>query len=171
MLDYNTNLSTILQPAILGILLIFFIFCMIIYISLKMKLINKNQILNTFLALTSILSFLGLMVLYTFMSSLSTICIDSNDKSTESKNENISILIIIAIIFILWYDDERNWHQIGSILFILITIFTFYVMFIYSVNHPSIGLLSLWLFIEWCIILFKRKENIKNSWHYSFMKT
>lgn len=168
--DSNTNLATILQPAILGILLMFFIFCVIIYIALKSKLINKNQVLNTFLALSSISIFLGLMLLQTFMSSLSTICAN-NEEDKSGNTENICILIIISIIIVLWYDDERNWHQIGSILFVIITIFALYVMFSYSTTHPSCGLLSFWLFIEWCILVSYRKLNSKNSLHYSFMHT
>lgn len=170
--DTNTNLSTILQPAILGILLIFFIFCVIIYIALKSKLINKNQVLNTLLALFSISIFLGLMLLQTFMSSLSTICSNNEEDTSSSDNtENVCMLIIISIIIVLWYDDERNWHQIGSILFVIITIFALYVMFYYSTTHPSCGLLSIWLFIEWCILVSYRKLNSKNSLHFSFMNT
>ena len=169
--DSNTNLSTILQPAILGILLIFFIFCVIIYIALKSKLINKNQVLNTLLALSSISIFLGLMLLQTFMSSLSTICANDEENKSGDNTENICMLIIISIIIVLWYDDERNWHQIGSILFVIITIFALYVMFSYSATHPSCGLLSFWLFIEWCILISYRKLNSKNSLHYSFMNT
>ena len=169
--DSNTNLATILQPAILGILLMFFIFCVIIYIALKSKLINKNQVLNTFLALFSISIFLGLMLLQTFMSSLSTICATKEEDKSRGNTENICLLIIISIIIVLWYDDERNWHQIGSILFVIITIFALYVMFSYSTTHPSCGLLSFWLFIEWCILVSYRKLNSKNSLHFSFMNT
>jgi hypothetical protein len=169
--DSNTNLATILQPAILGILLMFFIFCVIIYIALKSKLINKNQVLNTFLALFSISIFLGLMLLQTFMSSLSTICATKEEDKSSDNTENICLLIIISIIIVLWYDDERNWHQIGSILFVIITIFALYVMFSYSTTHPSCGLLSFWLFIEWCILVSYRKLNSKNSLHFSFMNT
>ena len=169
--DSNTNLATILQPAILGILLMFFIFCVIIYIALKSKLINKNQVLNTFLALFSISIFLGLMLLNTFMSSLSTICANKEENKSGDNTENICLLIIISIIIVLWYDDERNWHQFGSILFVIITIFALYVMFSYSATHPSCGLLSFWLFIEWCILVSYRKLNSKNSLHFSFMNT
>ncbi len=169
--DNNTNLSSILQPAVLGILLIFFVFCVIIYIALKSKLINKNQMLNTFFALFSISIFLGLMLLQTFMSSLSPICSGEENKQNNDNSENVSLLIIISIIIVLWYDDERNWHQIGSILFVIITIFALYVMFYYSTTHPSCGLLSFWLFIEWCILISYRKLNSKNSLHFSFMNT
>lgn len=169
--DTNTNLSTILQPAILGILLIFFIFCIIIYVALKSKLINKNQMFNTFFALLSISIFLGLMLLQTFMSSLSTICSGEENAKSNDSSENVSILLIISIIIVLWYDDERNWHQLGSILFVIITIFALYVMFYYSTTHPSCGLLSFWLFIEWCILISYRKLNSRNSLHFSFMNT
>ena len=171
MMNLNTNLTDILAPSLLGIQLIFFIFCIIIFIALKMKLITKIQMLNTFLALFAICIFLGLNWLNIFMSSLSTICSTGETQDSMDKQEIVCLLIIGAIFIILWYDDERNWHQLGSILFVIVSLFTLYVMFYYSVEHPSTGLLSFWLFIEWLIIIFYRKENSKNSIHFSFMST
>ena len=82
----------------------------------------------------------------------------------------VTLLIIASIFTILWLDDTRNWKQIGSIFFVVVSIITLYCMFYYSVAYPSTGMMSFWLFIEWLIIVFYRKENSKNSIHYSFMK-
>ena len=104
------------------------------------------------------------------MSSLKTFCSKDNlDKKSMNEGERVFIGIIISIIIILWYDDSRNWHQIGSILFILVTIFAFYCMFYYSISHPSFGTISMYFFFEWLILFFYRKENSKNAIHFSFM--
>jgi hypothetical protein len=171
--NWNSELTNILSPTILGGFLIFFIFCILIFLSLKMKIINNKQILNSLLALFGISILLGLLYLYIFMKSLNTICEEGQEYSQENdwKIEILRNLIIISIIIILWLDDSRNWHQIGSLLFIFATIIMFISMFYYSSIYPSIGLLSFWLFIEWIIIIYRRKENSKNSIHFSFMKT
>ena len=105
------------------------------------------------------------------MSSLGTICTTNETVESIHEQEMVSLLMIASIFTILWLDDSRNWKQIGSIFFIIATIITLYCMFYYSVAYPSTGMLSFWLFIEWLIIIFYRKENSKNSIHYSFMKT
>jgi hypothetical protein len=169
--NINTQLTDILSPSVLGVLLIFLIFCLIIYICLKLKIINKIHILNSFIALGAILSYLSLMCLNTFMSSLDEVCKSNETQSSIDEQERVSLLILLSIFGILWLDDTRNWHQLGSLIFIVISLFTLFCMFYYSTIHPSTGLLSLWLFIEWLIIIFYRKENSKNAIHYSFMNT
>ena len=174
-LNVNSASSNILKPFILGIFLVFFIFSLIIYIGLKLKIINRLQVLNTFISLYYIAFFLFFVCLYIFMSSLKSICDNNEDKEQNNNSlheeEYVSLLILGSIFIILWLDDSRNWKQIGSLLFVIITIFTLYCMFYYSNAYPSTGILSFWLFIEWLIIIFFRKENSKNSIHYVFMKT
>lgn len=169
-LNLNSFISDILSPTILGVLLLFMIFSFIIYIIYRLKIINKLQILNSFISLGAILFFLVIVFIYIFMNSLSTICTTNITLNQEKENDIVSILILISILIILWYDDSRNWHQKGSILFIFATVITFYSMFYYSIAHPSTALLSTWLFIEWIIIYFRRNENSKNSFNFSFMK-
>lgn len=170
-LDWNSNMSDILCPSILGFMIVIYIFFIIIYVSYKMKIIDRVSLLNTFIALSAIFVFLMLNCLYIFMSSLGTICTEGATQETVNTQEIVSILILVSIFIILWLDDSRNWHQTGSILFIFATIVALYTMFYYSQNHPGVGLLSFWLFIEWLIIIFYRKENSKNSMHFSFMTT
>jgi hypothetical protein len=171
--NWNNALTDIICPTILGGFLLFFIFCILIFLAYKMKVINNRQFLNAMLALFGIAVYLGFVHIYIFMNSLSTIC-NNNEELSVSENNTKELLInlmIVSLIIILWLDDTRNWHQIGSILFIIASCITFITMFYYSTIYPSISLLSFWLFIEWIIIIFKRKENSKNSLHYSFMKT
>ena len=165
----NSSLSSIICPAVLGFLLILFIFIFIIYIANKMKIINKFQYLNTFIALSAIFVFLSLNYAHIFLSSLSTICKEKVNTQSVDNEERYSILLLISIFIILWYDDTRNWHTQGSILFVLASLFGLYCMFYYSTKHPSLGLLSFWFFIEWIIIIFYKKQNSRNSLHFSFM--
>jgi hypothetical protein len=170
-LNWNASLTDILQPAALGGMLILFIFIFIIYLCLKFKIINRINVLNSFIVLLAISFFLFLLCLNTFMSSLGAVCTTGVEENTTNEQEMMCLLIIAGIFIICWYDDVRNWHQIGSIIFIIVTLFTLYCMFYYSVKYPSTGLLSFWLFIEWLIIIFYRKQNSKNSLHFAFMKT
>jgi hypothetical protein len=170
-LNWNASLTDILQPAALGGMLILFIFFFIIYLCLKFKIINRINVLNSFIVLLSISFFLLLLCINTFMSSLGNICTTGIQENTTDEQEMMCLLIIASIFIICWYDDVRNWHQIGSIIFIIVTLFTLYCMFYYSLKYPSTGLLSFWLFIEWLIIIFYRKQNSKNSLHFAFMKT
>jgi len=170
-LDINSNLSDIIAPFNLGLMLLFFIFILIIYIGIKIKIINKMQILNTFISLSAICIFLLFVCAQIFMSSLGNICTSNETTKSVNEQEFVSLLILASIFVILWLDDSRNWRQSGSLMFIITTIIALYCMFYYSVIYPSTGILSFWLFIEWLIIIFYRKENSKNSIHYLFMKT
>jgi hypothetical protein len=170
LLDFNTHLTDILCPSMLGGLLIFYIMCYIIFICYKLKIINSMQYLNTYISLCSICFFLFIVYIKIFMSSMSTICTTNKTESPiDEGEERVSILLLLSVFAILWLDDSRNWHQMGSIVFMLVTIFAFYCIFYYSPKHPSTGFLSFWLFVEWMIIIFYKKENSKNAIHYSFM--
>ena len=104
------------------------------------------------------------------MNSLSSVCTVGQVKGKES-NEIAIIFILLSIFVILWLDDSRHWMRIGYLLYIIITVFALYVLFVYSVSHPSVGLLSFWLIIEWLILTLYRTEDSKNSIHFSFMTT
>jgi hypothetical protein len=167
--DWNSSLSDILAPSLLGLLLIFFIFTFIINLLIKMRIISRIQILNGYIAISTISVFLVVVYISIFMSSLSTVCETKVSVEDLQKEEMISLLLCASIFAILWLDDTRNWHAIGSAVFLLITVFAYYTLFYYSTTHPNIGGLSLWLFIEWMIIIFYKKENSKNSIHFVFM--
>lgn len=170
-LNLNSNLTDILKPAILGFLLISFVFILIVNLCLKLKIIRKINILNSFFSFIALLFFFVILLIYIFMNSLSTICHTDSPSKKSGSEEIVIILIFISIFIILWLNDSRNWHRNGSIAFVFSSLIAFYTMFYYSIYHPNISMLSLWLFIEWLIIYFKKKENSKNSIHFSFMTT
>jgi len=173
-LSGDSNLSDLVTPCVLGIVMIFFLFSFIIYLCEKLGVIRKAEYLNTFIVLSSLAFFLLIVLLYFFIDSIYTICKNNKDdrpKDESGNTEVISLLTIVVIFMILWYDDARNWHQSGYILFILITLYMAFIVFNYSAKHPEIGLLSMWLFIEWFILITYRSADSKNSFNYAFMKT
>lgn len=169
-LNQNTNLTDILQPAILGGLLMFFLFAIITYIAYKLKIINRINILNSFISLFAIFIFLAFMGIKVFMDSLNQVCVENTDMDSVNEREFVILLIFLSLFIIWWLEDDRKWNRWSSMAFVFASVMTFYSMFVYSVTYPSIGMLSTWLMIEWIIIYFHRKENSKNSVHFSFME-
>jgi hypothetical protein len=169
-LNRNTNLTDILQPAILGGLLMFFLFAIITYIAYKMKIINRINIINSFISLFAIFIFLAFMGIKVFMDSLNEVCVEKTDMDNVNEKEFVILLIFLSLFIIWWLEDDRKWNRWSSMAFVFASVMTFYSMFVYSVTYPSIGMLSTWLMIEWIIIYFHRKENSKNSVHFSFME-
>jgi hypothetical protein len=169
-LNRNTNLTDILQPAVLGGLLMFFLFSIITYIAYKLKIINRVNILNSFISLFAIFLFLGFMNMKLFMDSLNQVCVENMDPNSIKEQEYVMLLIFLSLFIIWWLEDDRKWSRWGSMAFVFASVVTFYSMFVFSAIYPSIGMLSTWLMVEWIIIYFYRKQNSKNSVHFSFME-
>ena len=169
--NQNNQLAQIINPTVLGGLLMLYLFIFIIYLCVRLKIINRVQYLNTFIVLSSIFVFLFFISLHVFMQTLSTVCTTGQTQESVVEQEVVSLLIIGGVLILLWLVDTRNWHQIGSILFLIITLFAFFCFFYYGTKYPSTGLLSLWLFIEWLIVISYKKENSKNAIHFAFMTT
>jgi len=168
--NINTNLTDILNPCIIGGFLIFFIFCFIIFICKKFKIINNLQYLNTYIILISLLFYFIIIGIYIFISSINEICtVGITTEKNKIIEEILYILIIISIIIILWYNDSRDWKWIGYFIFLIVSIFNISCFFYFNTLYPGLTLPSLWLMIEWLIILFTKRES-KNSIHYIFMK-
>jgi hypothetical protein len=168
--NWRINLTDILLPSVLGIILIFFLFSLIIFLGLKLKIIDSNQKLNSFISIGSICVFLLCIYIYFLLSSIKQVCLDPSYKPDNDNSKEIIILFIfVSLITVLWLDDTRNWHRNGSIMFIFATIVTFYVFVFYSMKHPDLGLVSFWLLVEWFILYSTRKNNSKTSIDFSFM--
>lgn len=169
-LNKNSSLFDILQPAFLGGLLMFILFSIITYIGYKLKIINRINILNSFISLFAIFFFICLMGLKLFMDSLKQVCDENTDLESVQETKYVIFLIFISLFIIWWLEDDRKWNRWGSMAFVFASVMAFYSMFFYSVAYPSIGMLSTWLMVEWFIIYFYRKQNSKNSFHFSFME-
>jgi len=167
--NINTHLTDILNPCIIGGFLIFFIFCFIIFLCAKYKIISNTQYLNTFIILSSLLVYFIIYGVYVFMGSLNEICTINEDQNKLYMEEIYNILVILSILIILWYDDSREWKWIGYFLFLVVSIFNLVSFFYLNNLFPNSSLITYWLMIEWLIILFSKRES-KNSMHYVFMK-
>lgn len=172
---YNdTPLSDLITPSALAIILILYIFGFIIMLCNKIGLINTRQYLTTFIVLGSILMVLVIFFAFFLSNSLQNLCVTSDPNHVvvkDSTKEVMTIAAITTLVGILWLDDSRNWHQYGYIFFIIASVFTYYFVFTYSGQHPSMAIISLWLLVEWLILLFYRNANSKNSLEFIFMKT
>ncbi len=170
--------NKIMQPAILGIFLMIFVFSFIIYICQNIGVINSKQYLDTFLVLLTLLIACIYIYIYMFLGSLSTICDqpknqrEAKKQQLKSSNEetSVSFILLASIFLLLWMDDSKVWSQINYLLFIIISIVVIASMFYYSTKYPSTGLLSFWLLIEWIITWYKNGSNAKHSIHYVAIK-
>lgn len=172
--SYGSSKNKILQPALLGLFLMLFVFSFIIYICKNIGLINTYQYLDTFIVLLSIFIICGYIYFYIFLNSFSTICSDDKKKeeSVNQMNEAETVInvMLVALLALLWIKDSKIWNQFEYILFIIITVITFSGLLYYSTKYPSTGVVSLWLFIEWIMLWFKNGYNAKNSLHGVFSK-
>ncbi len=170
-LNFKSKLSNIMTGVVLGTYIIFVSIIFIIYYMIKLKIIRRAQILNTFLALFALLYFFTYVWLYNLMDSMETVC---KTKEKEDKSESKTLyttLIFISILILLSLDDTENWHQLGYLFFVVISVFVIYVLMVLTPKYPSLSLIGLWLFVEWCITFNYRGNDSGNSFHYMLMKT
>ena len=172
--SYPSSKNQILQPALLGLFLMLFVFSFIIYICKKIGLINGYQYLDTFIVLLSIFIICGYIYFYLLLQSISTVCSDDKKKEESVKNmneaETVINIMLMALFGVLWIGDSKIWNQFEYLIFIIITVITFSGLFYYSTKYPSTGVISLWLFVEWIILCFKNGNNAKNSFEGVFRK-
>jgi len=169
-LNRNTSFTDMLRPMILGVLVMFLLFCILIYIGYKLKIINRINILNSFISFFAIFIFIVIFTLKLSMDSLKQVCTENISIDSIREKERIILLIFVALFIIWWLEDDRIWSRWSSMAFIFASVMAFYSMFVLSAIYPDIGIFSFWLMIEWFIIYFYRKQNSKNSFHFSFME-
>jgi MFS family permease len=172
--SYASSKNQILQPALLGLFLMIFVFSFIIYICKNIGLINGYQYLDTFIVLMSIFIICLYIYFYILLNSISSVCSDDKKKEESVKNMNeaetaINIMFA-ALVGLLWIGDAKIWNQFEYLIFIIITIITSTGLFYYSTKYPSTGIMSLWLFIEWIMLFFRNGNNAKNSFEGVFRK-
>lgn len=172
--SYPSSKNQILQPALLGLFLMIFLFSFIIYICKNIGLINGYQYLDTFIVLLSIFIICGYIYFYLLLKSISTVCSDDKKKEESVKNmneaETVINIMLVALFGVLWIGDSKIWNQFEYLIFIIATIISFAGLFYYSTKYPSTGVISLWLFVEWVILCFKNGNNAKNSLEGVFRK-
>jgi hypothetical protein len=172
--SYSSSKNQILQPALLGLFLMLFVFSFIIYICKNIGLINGYQYLDTFIVLLSIFIICGYIYFYLLLKSISTICTDEKKKIESVNNmneaETVINIMLLSILGVLFIKDSKIWNQFEYLIFIIATVITFSGLFYYSTKYPSTGVISFWLFIEWILLCFKNGNNAKNSFEGVFRK-
>ena len=173
MYSYKSNMNKILQPTYCGAIFILMLFGFIIYMCKKLGLINKKQYLDTFLVLTCMFTLCFFLMCYVFLNSLNNICEEHKSEETKkqmNEAEMVSWVLFASVIAVLWLDDIKIWHQSNYLSYVIASIIALAGLFYYSTKYPSTSVLSLWLFIEWLILGFKRTIQAKNSLQFMLMK-
>ena len=167
-------LGKILSPLIIGYLVILFLIVFILYIAKRLKLITKIS-LNGMISVTSIVVLFVFVYWYIFISSFNSACKDlengnqPEDKKKAALRRYLTLGIIGSILYIVIYDDVKKWRRNGSMLFVAVTIFLIYCLAYYWSMFPKMSMFVLWFFIEWIILIFRRKENCKMAFNNIFM--
>ena len=174
-LDWDTYFTDMIAVSAYGFLLIVFFLQFVLYLALKVKLITSIQQLNTYISIIVLFLFLGILQIYFIMSGIKSVC-DDKAKAEETKEEankieRLFLILFVAILGILWLDDSRKWLQSEYILFLIATLIIIGCMFYYSTIYPSLSVLSLWGFIEWCILVCYNGHDTWNSFNFALINT
>ena len=169
----NSKLSNYLNQNLMGLFTtILFIFIAGIF-AIKIKLLNPNQILNTVFTYYGVLYILFIVQTYFLIDSIHNSCYGlssvENAKKDEAGAELLRNLLILSIILMLILNDIRKWSFFNYSSYLIITIFILLCLFSYSTKYPSVGLLSFYGFIEWCILSTYNTHDTGNSFHFVMM--
>ena len=171
--NYNNKLLSYLNQNFIGFLMIFMLIFIIFWYATRIKLLNPKQYLNTFFTYLAITYVISVAQTYILMGSIENNCSGNSNVSDEKKSSSfaqlLSNLLIFGIIFILILNDIRKWSFMNYLGYILITIFILVCLFSFSNKYPSISLLSVYGFIEWCILNSNNSHDTGNSFHYVMM--
>lgn len=171
----NTTKSSLVLPSILGIYILFIILIFIIYVGIKIKLINTNQILTTIIILSCLFSLFVYVWLYMVIDSINGIC--KNKKNTEDSKKGkitgilykfLTPILLFSIFILIWIIDSKKWNRVECILYLIITLILFTSSSTISTNYPNSSLLVFWLTIEWIFVTYYNWINVKNSFQCAF---
>ena len=172
MTSSNSKIGNYLNQNIMG----FMATVMIIYIgisyAIKIKLLNPKQILNTYFTYLCIMYVIGVLQSYMLIDSIHNTCYGTGFVESKGKNamaELLNNLLIVSVILMLILNDIRKWSFFNYASYLIITVYIFMCLFSYSTKYPSVGLLSFYGFIEWCILSSYNTHDTGNSFHYVMM--
>ena len=171
--NYNNKVGVYLNQNIMGFLSIIFICYLGFYYAIKIKLITSKQILNTFLSYLCILYIISVFQSYFLLDSINNVC-NGQELNDKNKNDNAFVellfnLLLVSIIFIIILNDIRKWSFYNYLIYLLITIYVFICLISLSTTYPSLGLLSFYSFIEWCILTAYNNNDTFNSFSFVMM--
>lgn len=170
--NYNNKIGTYLNQNLMGLLSSIMIIYIFTWYAIKIKLLNPKQILNTIITYFVILYILSVFQSYFLLDSIQNTCYGGGLTESKTKSDIVELLInllVISVIILLILNDVRKWSFFNYSSYIAITIFVFVCLFSLSAKYPSIGLFSLWNFIEWCILTSYNSHDTGNSFSFVMM--
>ncbi len=169
----NTTKSSLILPSYLAIYILLTILVFIIYLGLKIKLIDTNQILTTIIVLTCLFSLFIYIWLYMVIDSINTIC--KNKKKEENKEKKPSLFnkilipfLIISIFVLIWIIDTKKWSKLECGIYLIITLILLTSFNSISTKYPNLSFLSMWLLVEWIFVTYYNWINVQNSFQCLF---
>ena len=171
--NFDNKIGNFLNPNVMGLMTLIIIMYVGFYYAISIRLIDKKQILNTLISFLIFLYIISVFQSYFLLDSIQNTCYgigDVNDKKKQSAfAELLFNLLIVSIVLMLILNDVRKWSFFNYLSYILITVFIIVCMFTYSSIYPSTSLLSLWGFIEWCILTSYNNHDTFNSFSFVMM--
>lgn len=170
----QTEKTSLILPSYLGSYILITIFGFIIYLGIKIKLIDTNQILTTIIVLGCLFSLFVYIWLYMVIDSINTICKTKNkDEKKEPLESKIFFrflipILLISIFILIWIIDTKKWTKFECGSYLIITLILFTSFSTISSYNPNTSLLSLWLLIEWFFVTYYNWINVQNSFQCLF---
>lgn len=168
----NNKIGTYLNQNLMGLLATIMIIYIISWYAIKIKLLNPKQILNTIISYFIILYVISVVQTYFLIDSVHNTCYGIGFEQSKKKSamgELLGNLLLVTIVLTLILNDIRKWSFYNYLGYIIISVFVFTCMFYYSAKYPSIGILSLWNFVEWCILTSYNTHDTGNSFSFVMM--
>lgn len=173
MFNFNNAFGRWASQNILGLMTIVYILSIGFNYAIKIRLINKKQILTTSIVMISLWYLFFILSNYFLISSMTDICNGvspaPSNKDKSNKGQLLSFLLLASIVIILILDDNRSWSFYNYLSYILISIYLFACISSYSSQYPQIGLLTFWGLVEWGILTTYNKHDTFNSFSFVMM--
>ena len=171
--NYNTKLSQLINQNIMGFFNSFLYVIIFFIMAVKVRLLNKKQIINTILSYQLVLYVFSIVGTYVGLQSIKDACEGLADTVNSKKEADlvqlISNLILISIIMMLILNDIRKWSFFNYLSYLLITAFVIIVFFGLTTKYPSISLFSLWSVVECFIVNTYNTHDTRNSFSFVMM--
>jgi len=171
--NFNNKIGDFLNPNVMGMLAMIMISVIGLTFAISVRLVNSKQILNVIISYFLLLYVVSVLQSYFLLDSIQNTCYGTGPVNEKKKQsgfaELLFNLLLVSIVLLLILNDVRKWSFYSYLFYLLITVFIFTCLFSYSTKYPSISLLSLWGFIEWCILTSYNNHDTFNSFSFVMM--
>lgn len=170
--NFDNKIGNYLNQNLMGCLATISFVYVFYWYAIKIKLINSKQVLNSFITYLVLLYVLSVLQTYFLIDSIHNTCYGGEVQEAKTNNdmtELLTNLLIVSVIILLILNDIRKWSFFNYSSYLVITVFVFACLFSLSAKYPGITLVSLWNFIEWCILTSSNSHDTGNSFHFVMM--